>query len=106
VELLARGQTPTAIFVANFSSAVGVLHAIHSQGLRVPDDISVITLHDHFLAQHLVPSLTTVKMPLRELGAKAVQLLQTTEPDEDVEVEVSDPISVIVRESTSRPRTH
>jgi LacI family transcriptional regulator len=105
LKLLGSAQIPTAIFVANVSSAVGVLHAIHREGLRVPEDISVIALHDHFLAQHLLPSLSTVKMPLRELGAKAVQLLRTTAPDEDVEVEVSDPITLIVRESTAPPRT-
>jgi LacI family transcriptional regulator len=105
MQLLGANNTPTAIFVANVTSAVGVLHALHGQGLRVPEDISVIALHDHFLAQHLVPSLSTVKMPLRELGAKAVELLRTTQPDEDVEVEVSDPITLIQRESTAPPKS-
>jgi DNA-binding LacI/PurR family transcriptional regulator len=80
------------------------MHAIRKEGLRVPHDISVIALHDHSLAQHLEPSLSTVKMPLRELGAKAVHLLRTTTPDENVEVEVSEPITLLARESTARPR--
>jgi LacI family transcriptional regulator len=102
-ELLSVSSLPTAIFVANVSSAVGSLRAIHEAGLRVPEDISVVSLHDHVLSRYLVPSLSTVRMPLVELGARAVQLLRTSTPDEDVEVEVAEPMALIARESTAPP---
>ena len=68
---------PSAIFVANIMSAIGAISAIRSRGLRVPDDISVVGFHDVPLAGYLDPPLTTVRMPLHELGARAVDQLLT-----------------------------
>jgi LacI family transcriptional regulator len=89
------------VFVANVASAVGALHTIYERGLSVPDDISVIAIHDMPLASHLVPALTTVRMPLHDLGARAIELLATTEPDDDITEIVSSPVEVIVRASTA-----
>jgi LacI family transcriptional regulator len=102
--LIDGGVPFTAIFVANVNSAVGALHALNATGLSVPGDVSVIALHDHALAQHLIPSLTTVKMPLRELGARAVELLRTTSPTSDVQDLVRGPIVLLNRQSTGQPR--
>jgi LacI family transcriptional regulator len=98
--LLAVSERPTAVLVANVASAVGALHAVHAHGLRVPQDISVIAIHDMPLASHLVPALTTVRMPL---GARAIEVLATSQPDDDITEIVTDPVEVVVRESTSAP---
>lgn len=74
-ELLAHRGEATAVFVANVTLAIGLYRAAHEQGLVVPDDLSVIALHDYDLAAMLVPSLTTVAMPLQELGEAAVSQL-------------------------------
>ena len=51
-------------------------------GLRVPDDLSIIAFHDSPIAGYLDPPLTTVQMPLRELGERAVdQLLRLLKGD-------------------------
>jgi LacI family transcriptional regulator len=73
--LLAQAERPTAALVANVASAVGALHAACALGLSVPADVSVIAIHDMPLASHLVPVLTTVRMPLSELGRRAIELL-------------------------------
>jgi LacI family transcriptional regulator len=99
--LLAGGARPTAIFVANVASAIGVLTALRNAGLSVPDDVSVIAVHDLPLADHLVPALTTVRMPLRRLGARAAELLLTTEPGDLISEVVRDPIELIIRRSTA-----
>lgn len=65
----------TGVVVASLLSAIGVLHAAYDGGLVVPDDVSVVAIHDDPLADHLVPPLTTVGLPMRELGATAVELL-------------------------------
>lgn len=58
------------------------------------------------LAAHLVPPLTTVRMPLRRLGARAAHLLLATDPDTVIQEVVSDPIELTVRASTSPPPRH
>ena len=78
--LLAQAERPTAVLVANVASAVGALRAAYALGLSVPADVSVIAIHDMPLASHLVPALTTVRMPLSELGCRAIELLATREP--------------------------
>jgi LacI family transcriptional regulator len=101
--LLSMPEPPTAVFVANVASAVGVLHAAHARGLSVPRDLSVIAVHDMPLAGHLVPALTTVRMPLEELGRRALELLASRRPEEDITEVVTDPAEVVVRESTAPP---
>jgi LacI family transcriptional regulator len=71
-EALARTPRPTAIVVNNVISGVGTLAAAHDAGVRVPDDLSVIAIHDTDIADHVRPSLSTVRMPMRELGVRAV----------------------------------
>lgn len=98
-------EHPTAVFVASVAAAVGALHAVHRQGLRVPDDISVVAVHDLALAAHLVPPLTTVRMPLERLGARAIELLLGEDRAKQIREVVSDPIELVVRESTAPPAT-
>jgi LacI family transcriptional regulator len=74
-ELLAVPNLPTAVVVGNVLAAIGALTAAREAGLRVPEDLSVVAFHDVPYAAHLVPALTAVAMPLRELGAAAVTLL-------------------------------
>lgn len=66
---------PHAIFCANDGVAVGCIEALAEVGLRVPDDISVAGFDDSLAARTSVPQLTTVRQPLREIGARAVELL-------------------------------
>jgi DNA-binding LacI/PurR family transcriptional regulator len=65
----------TAIYSSSLSQAVGVLHAIHGRGLRIPDDVSVVAYDDLPLANYLWPPLDTIAMPLAELGRTAVSAL-------------------------------
>jgi DNA-binding LacI/PurR family transcriptional regulator len=62
-------------------------------------------MHDVFLAEHLVPKLTVVKLPLREMGARAVALLLSLSAEPGaVHETITDPAPlVIVRESTAPP---
>lgn len=74
-ELLTLADPPTAIFAANDVSAFGVLDAVRDLGLRVPDDVSVIGFDDIPDAQTSIPALTTVRQPMREMGARATRML-------------------------------
>ncbi len=66
---------PDAIFCANDGCAIGCIQALAEAGLRVPDDISVAGFDDTLAARTTVPQLTTVRQPLREMGARAVEVL-------------------------------
>ncbi|MFN3266365.1 MAG: LacI family DNA-binding transcriptional regulator, partial [Deinococcales bacterium] len=67
-------HTPTALFAANDYVALGLIHALRTRGLRVPDDISLVGFDDILPAKHFTPALTTVQQPFEAQGAKAVEL--------------------------------
>ena len=66
---------PHAVFCANDASAIGCMEALAEVGLKVPDDISVAGFDDTLAARTTVPQLTTVRQPLRAMGARAAELL-------------------------------
>lgn len=99
--LLAQAEAPTAIFAANVASAIGGLHSAHALGLRVPEDLSIVAIHDLELARYLFPPLTTVSMPLERLGRIGLDLLASEAADSKVEQIVGDDIQLVVRSSTA-----
>ena len=102
--LLSLPEPPTAVFVASIASAIGALRAAMSRGVDVPDQISVVAVHDLPLAAYLSPPLTTVRMPLAELGARGLQLLADKPADADITEVFGGPMQLILRESTAAPR--
>ena len=70
--LLALPDPPTAIVCTTDLIAVGVLHAAAARGVSVPRDLSVTGFDDLPLSAHLVPALTTLRMPIRVMAARAV----------------------------------
>lgn len=73
--LLTRDPRPTAIFASNDEMAAGVYRAAHRLGLSIPADVSVIGFDDSPLASRLCPPLTTVRLPIREMGRLAAATL-------------------------------
>lgn len=66
---------PDAIFCVNDGVAIGCIEALAAAGLRVPDDVSVVGFDDSLAARMCVPQLSTVRQPLRAMGARAVDVL-------------------------------
>jgi LacI family transcriptional regulator len=107
LQLLALPEPPTAIFAANDEMAYGAIDAIHSQGLRVPDDISVVGFDDIATSSHIHPPLTTMRQPLAELSACAVGELMALIEGRNVEAKkIALPLELVVRQSTGpvKPR--
>jgi len=71
---------PTAIFAANDEMAAGVYDEARRLGRSIPGNLSVIGFNDHVACEYLDPPLTTVTLPLREMGLLAVESLFQKEP--------------------------
>jgi DNA-binding LacI/PurR family transcriptional regulator len=104
-ELVARKKGFTALFAYNDISAIGAIRAIREAGLRVPEDVSVVGFDDIRDAAYHVPSLTTVRQPLRKMGEIAAQsLVERIEGRKDYPNEIAIEPELMVRESTSAVR--
>lgn len=73
--LLALQEPPTAVFAVSDTLAIGAIKALRRAGKRVPDDIAVVGFDDLPLSAVFEPALTTVSQPMRELGARAADIL-------------------------------
>lgn len=104
IALLEQASVPTALVVANLNAALGVLAEIHARNLRVPADISIVAMHDVWYADATWPPITTVRMPLRELGAAAVAALVDDTAGVTHAVIASPAPQLLVRQSTAAPR--
>ncbi|WP_294926677.1 LacI family DNA-binding transcriptional regulator [uncultured Paracoccus sp.] len=99
--LLFDKDRPTAVICGNDVIAYGVMLAAMRQGIRVPDQLSIVGFDDLEWSRHLQPSLTTIHMPTNEIWVRAgkylVDLLAGLSPLKHQKVD----FSLIVRESTA-----
>jgi DNA-binding LacI/PurR family transcriptional regulator len=102
-QLLARAPRPSAIIYDNDVMAVAGLSAAAEQGLRVPEELSVVAFDDSVLARLTHPSLTALTRDTFALGEQVgTELLRViAEPRKPRNVESATP-SLVVRESTSK----
>jgi len=102
--LLALPNPPTAVFCYNDMSALGALRALHSHGIKVPEDLSLVGFDDLAIASYTSPLLTTVSQPKQQMGRMAmdimIKLLSRTDSKTNIKVEGK----LIVRESTAPPK--
>jgi LacI family transcriptional regulator, galactose operon repressor len=106
-QLHALAQRPTAIMCSNDMTAIGVLRAAYSAGLRVPQDLSVIGLDDVDFAEFTLPPLTTIRLSRADLARAAFKALhqQAEEPhNPGMQREFLVSTSLVVRGSTAAPR--
>lgn len=102
-QLLARDKRFTALFAYNDISAIGAIRAIQEQGLRVPQDISVMGFDDIPGAAFHTPSLTTVRQPLNRMGEVAAEsLLDRIEGGKEYPAEIAIEPELVMRESTAQ----
>ncbi len=105
--LLDLSEPPTAVFAVNDLAAMGALHAITDAGLRVPNDISLVGFNDLFHAMYVSPRLTTIQVPDRAMGARAVErllamILDGVWPDSPTLLHTT----LVTRESSGPPPAH
>lgn len=98
-------RPPTAVFVASDTMALGAVAELQRQGIRVPDDVSIAGFDDIPGLEFVQPKLTTVHVPMAELGAAGVhRLLHLLDGGgQDAAVHLH-PVELVVRDSTGPPR--
>lgn len=74
-KMFSNNNFPRALFIASDSIAIGVLRAIHEHGLKIPEDISLISVNDIPTAKFTFPSLSTVRIHSEMMGIQGVNLL-------------------------------
>jgi LacI family transcriptional regulator, galactose operon repressor len=102
---LLAGGSPTAVFVASDTMALGALAELRRQGIDVPNDVSVAGFAAIPGLEFIHPKLTTVHVPMAELGAAGVQrLMHQLDGDDKSTTTRLHPVELMVRESTGKPR--
>jgi len=104
--LLSRDPRPAAILTSSDQLALGVLEAARRSGLSVPRDLSVVGFDDVPEAARATPPLTTVHQPHVEKGLLAGRNLLAQLRNEETTDPTLLPTRLVVRGSTTRPRTH
>jgi LacI family transcriptional regulator len=104
LDVICLNDRPTALVCANDYIAIGALAACHKEGVRVPEEMSIIGFTGDEIGQYTAPPLTTMVQPIEEIGARAVEMLlsRIEEPDLPHE-QVLMPSKLLVRNSSARP---
>ncbi len=100
--LMGREDPPTAVFACNDLMALGAMRAAHELGIQVPDRLSIIGFDDVYFTSYLVPAMTTVQQPKRDLAALSVELLlfRIANPEATIRTELLSP-TLVTRDSTA-----
>jgi DNA-binding LacI/PurR family transcriptional regulator len=100
-DLLARADRPTAIFCQSDEMALGALQAIRRNGLKVPDDISIIGFDGHEMAEF--SDLTTIEQPVSLMGEMAAwSIMERLKLPKSESHSLTLPTTLVVRNSTRR----
>lgn len=100
-QMLKRKASFTAIFCANDDTAMGALRAFKECNIRVPKDIAVMGVGDIKLSRYFSPMLTTVHIPISEMGRQvAISLIDRIETKRHFSIKIDMPNNICEREST------
>lgn len=98
-------ELPTAILASNDLMAIGCIIGLKKAGYRIPDDISVMGVDDIKAVQFVTPAISTIRMPLHELGAKGMRkLIQLRNEQSRGKKRIVLPHELKIRESTAPPK--
>ena len=100
-KLLQQGIVPKGIFCGNDLTAIGAIKAIKQQGLRIPEDIALVSIDNTEMAQFSSPMLTSVSVPMEQLGKTAAKLVVDHSIERNqLPITVLIPSVLVVRESS------
>lgn len=103
-KLLSTGSNVTALFCANDLTAIGAIKAASEINRKIPEELSIIGIDDIETGQYTSPMLTTIHVPMEDLGIMAAKLLiDRIETGRRIPMKVELPFQLIRRESCSVP---
>ncbi len=103
-DLLKKAEGVTAILCANDMTAIGAMRALREMGARTPQDISIMGIDDIDMAQYMSTKLTSVHIPVEEMGQIATKtLLDRINGGHQVHLKILLPFYIAERESCSKP---
>ncbi|MBK5502229.1 LacI family DNA-binding transcriptional regulator [Peribacillus sp. TH14] len=75
LKLLQKSKRPTAIFAGSDSIAVGIYKAARELNIKIPEQLSIVGFDDSQYAEILSPMLTTIHIPIKEMGQRAIEII-------------------------------
>ncbi len=103
--LIDLGSDITAVFCANDNTAIGAMRAFKERGLKIPEDISVIGVDDIETDQYLTPMLTSIHIPLEDLGKWAAHIMiDRLKSGHNLPVKTILPFYIAKRDSCASPK--
>jgi LacI family transcriptional regulator len=102
--LMALSRPPTAIIASNDQMSLGVLDTVAQLGLKVPNDVSLVSFDNSPVMRFTTPQLTAIDQPIAETFAKAVELLIANVDPPELEQPIILKSSLVLRASTASPR--
>jgi DNA-binding LacI/PurR family transcriptional regulator len=97
--MLDSGVAFDGVFVASAQMASGALGVLHERGIRVPEDVGMVTIDNDYFAQSAQPPLTTIEQPTIEVGGKMASVLLRLIDGENVDRVTMMPVHVVERTS-------
>lgn len=103
--LLNSPDRPTAIFALSNTIGLGAIRAIREAGLKIPDDISLVSFDNNIYLDYFVPAVTRIGQRVEEMGRMAVKLLiGSIRSQKTLSSQIELSTEIILRESVGVPR--
>ncbi|RWR27070.1 LacI family transcriptional regulator [Sinirhodobacter populi] len=104
--LLDEGDPPTAILTGSDAITLGILEVCHERNIRIPDDISLITIDDVLPNRFMTPAISAIRQPIAQMGQVGVDsLLALIDGSPETVAPVTRlPVEFIARKSVAAPR--
>ena len=100
IEILQMDPRPTAIFAANDESAISAIAAMSDLGVKVPQDVAIVSIDNIGIAEMIRPSLTTVDVPKKRMATYAMQVMMLQNQFKDQQsASIVVPTELIIRDS-------
>lgn len=80
-----KGNLPDAILSISDEQAIGIMHSALDAGIRVPEDLQIVSFNNTRLVEMVRPKLSSVIQPLYDIGAVGMRLLTKYMNEEEIE---------------------
>ncbi len=104
-QLLQMDRLPTAVLCGNDILAMGAVADCQSNGIKIPDEISIAGFDDLDMSSQINPTLTTIHVPSAEMGENAAEYLVAQIRQEVLELPAEIETKLMVRETTAKPQS-